>query len=232
MQAAFTETQDALREAVTDLLGDHATSERVRAVALDGDGFDGELWSRLVAMGVTDLPGAVEEGIVAEELGRVAAPVPYVEHVVALAAARAVAADDDLVGTLADGDAIGVFAVSDVLRLDDGAVHGTLQRVPHGLAATTLLALADDGQRLVLVAIDADATSRTALSTMDRTRPLADVAVDCAADVIGSVDGNTIIDGVTATLYAHDLIGVGQACLDMGVAYASEREQFGRGLRA
>ncbi len=233
MQAAFTDTQDALREAVSDLLADHATSESVRATALDGAGFDADLWAYLVAMGVVDLPGTVEEGVVAEELGRVVAPLPYVEHVVALAALRYVEPEHEVANALAAGDAIGVYAAGAVLRLEGGAAHGMLPRVPHGGTATHLLAVADDGARQVLVVLDAAETTRTTLPTMDRTRPLADVTVDgVGALVVGVADGHAPAALVAATLYAHDLVGVGQACLDMAVAYARTREQFGRPIGA
>ncbi|MBW3606248.1 MAG: acyl-CoA/acyl-ACP dehydrogenase [Actinobacteria bacterium] len=229
MQAAFTDTQDALREAVADLLGDHATGEDVRSIAFDGAGFDADLWSRLVAMGVTDLPGAVEEGVVAEELGGAVAPVPYVEHLVALAALRAAAPDHAMVATLSGGDAIGVLAADGVLRIEDGAAHGDLRHVPHGGAATHLVAIADDGRRQVLVVLDATATTRTGLPTMDRTRPLVDIGVDgVGVEVIDAADVRSPASLTAAVLYAHDLVGVGQACLDMAVAYARDREQFGK----
>lgn len=229
MQAAFTDTQDALREAVADLLGDRASAEQVRSVALDGTGFDADLWARLVAMGVTDLPGAVEVGVVAEELGAVVAPVPYVEQQVALAVLRGVDPGDELIDAMTAGDAIGVFAADDVLSFAAGAVEGSLAHVPHGRAATHLLTVATDGDRQVLVVFDATAATRSALPSIDRTRPLAAVHADgVAARVVGALDPAGAVGANAATLYAHDLVGVARRCLAMAVAYAGEREQFGR----
>jgi hypothetical protein len=229
MRATFTDTQDALREAVRDVLSDRAGSARVRAVALDGDGFDHELWSVLAGIGVTDLPGAVEQGIVAEELGRKVVPVPYVEHLVATAALAAAAPDHDLLGSLRSGEAMAVHAAGEGVRFDDGNLRGRLTGVAHAAVATHLLVDADDGDGQVLVVVDAGAVKRETLPTMDRTRPLADVILDGApATVVARDAGTGPVSLVAATLYAHDLLGVAQTCLNLGVEHAKTREQFGR----
>lgn len=238
MRATFTDLQDALREALRDLLSDHAGSAVVRAAADDDDGFDADLWGLLVDMGVTDLPSTVERGVVAEELGRVVAPVPYVEHEVAVAALRASAPDHGLLADMVSGDVRAVYAAGQVVGIEDGAAHGRLMAVPHAATATHLLLDADDGDRQVLAVIDLAAARRQILRTMDRTRPLADVVLDTTpAMVVGQLATTSAgIDGgvqaaatlTAATLYAHDLVGVGQTCLDMGVAHARTREQFGK----
>ena len=71
--------------------GTTTTSTAARPVA-DDPGFDEDLWGRLAEMGVLGLPfteddggmgaGPVEVSVVAEELGRVIAPEPFVEAVV------------------------------------------------------------------------------------------------------------------------------------------------------
>ena len=230
MRATFTDTQDALREAVRDLLSDHAGSAAVRAAAFDGNGFDADLWALLVSMGVTDLPGAIEQGIVAEEIGRVVAPVPYVEHQVATAALAA-AEGDDLVGQMASGEVLAIYAPAQVVRMEDGNLHGRLAAVPHAAAATHLVVDADDGDQRVLAVVEADAVKRETLPTMDRTRPLADVVLDAVPAVL-AVPGVVVAGApaalTAATLYSHDLIGVGQTCLDLGVEHAKTREQFGK----
>jgi alkylation response protein AidB-like acyl-CoA dehydrogenase len=231
VRATFTDTQDALREAVRDLLSDHAGSARVRSVVFDGDGFDTDLWYLLVDMGVTDLPGAVEQGIVAEELGRVAAPVPYVEHLVATAAIAAVAPDHELLASLISGDAVAVYAGGTAL-LDNGNLHGRLIGVPHAAVATHLVVEAHDGREQVLAVVETASTKREAVPSMDRTRPLAEVVIEGAPATLvagagAAAPGGPVTD-VAATLYAHDLLGVAQTCLDMGVEHARTRWQFGK----
>jgi alkylation response protein AidB-like acyl-CoA dehydrogenase len=232
VRATFTDTQDALRAAVRDLLSDHAGSARVRSVALDGAGFDPDLWALLVQMGVTDLPGAVEQGVVAEELGSVVAPVPYVEHLVAMAALAAVAPDHELLARMASGAVVAVYAAGAQVRLDGGRLDGRLAGVPHAGAATHLLVDARDAGAHVLAVVDADATKCEVLPTMDRTRPLADVVIEGAAPVLAvERDATAPVSSaaqLAATLYAHDLVGVGQTCLGMGVEHARTRRQFGK----
>lgn len=232
MHTTFSDTQDALREAVADLLSDRATREHVRAASLEGPGFDSVLWRRLVAMGVNDLPGTVDQGVVAEELGRVVAPVPYVEHVVAMAAIRGADPDHRLLPALAEGDAIAVFAEGESVQLDGAGLHGYIPRVPHGAGATHLVARVNDGDSQLLVLIDAEATTQELLATRDRTRPLVSIALDgVAPEVVGRVKGlepRASIAVVAPALYAHDLVGVGQACLDLALAHACIREQFGK----
>ena len=93
MDFTYDDEQNALREAVSGLLsrayGDSETRRRVTAA---DPGFDEKTWARLAEMGLLGLPfpeesggmgaGPVEVAIVAEEIGRVIAPEPYVEAVV------------------------------------------------------------------------------------------------------------------------------------------------------
>ena len=230
MRATFTDTQDALRDALRDLLSDHAGSATVRSVAFDGDGFDHDLWALLVDMGVLELPGEIEQGIVAEELGRVVAPVPYVEHLVAMAALAAAAPDHDLLTQLAEGDALAVYAAGELVRVDDGILHGRVTAVPHIGAATHLLVDAVEAdERRVLAVVETESVKHEALPTMDRTRPLADVTIDAVPAVLVAASAAPgAVSQVAATLYAHDLVGLAQTCLDFGVEHAKTRKQFGK----
>src|SRR3954454_3029254 len=85
--------QNDLREAVRGLLArSYADSEQRRSVVSADPGFDEKTWSRLAEMGLLGLPvaeadggmgaGPVEVAIVAEEIGRVLAPEPFIETVV------------------------------------------------------------------------------------------------------------------------------------------------------
>ena len=85
--------QTALRDAVRGLLGKaYGSSEDRRTVTKTDPGWDEKTWQRLAEMGALGLPFAEEDGgfgagpvevsIVAEEIGRVIAPEPYVEAVV------------------------------------------------------------------------------------------------------------------------------------------------------
>ena len=91
MDFTYDDEQDALREAVSGLLQKAYSGEQRRSVTATDPGFDEKTWSRLAEMGVLGLPFAEEDGgvgagpvevaIVAEEIGKVLAPEPFVETV-------------------------------------------------------------------------------------------------------------------------------------------------------
>jgi alkylation response protein AidB-like acyl-CoA dehydrogenase len=88
---SLTEDHEALQAAYKDFFKTHCSIETVRAA--EASGFDKSLWERLCAMGATTMAlpesvggdGAtlVDLTLVAEEIGRSLAPVPWTDHVVA-----------------------------------------------------------------------------------------------------------------------------------------------------
>jgi alkylation response protein AidB-like acyl-CoA dehydrogenase len=88
---SLSEDHVALREAYKQFFKTHCSIETVRAA--EPSGFDKSLWERLCAMGATTMAlpescggdGAtlVDLTLVAEELGRSLAPVPWIDHVCA-----------------------------------------------------------------------------------------------------------------------------------------------------
>ena len=83
--------QTALRDAVRGLLKGYDAEHR-REVVGEDPGFDQKMWGKFAEMGLLGLPfaeddggmgaGPIELAVVAEEIGRVNAPEPYVESVV------------------------------------------------------------------------------------------------------------------------------------------------------
>lgn len=88
---SLSEDHQALQAAYKDFFGSRCTIETVRAA--EESGFDKSLWEQLCAMGATTmaLPEAVggdgatlvDLTLVAEEIGRSLAPVPWIDHVCA-----------------------------------------------------------------------------------------------------------------------------------------------------
>ncbi|MDZ4265649.1 MAG: acyl-CoA dehydrogenase family protein [Mycobacterium sp.] len=88
---SLSEDHQALQAAYKDFFGSRCSIETVRAA--EESGFDKSLWERLCAMGATTmaLPEAVggdgatlvDLTLVAEEIGRSLAPVPWIDHVCA-----------------------------------------------------------------------------------------------------------------------------------------------------
>ncbi|HEY1135251.1 MAG TPA: acyl-CoA dehydrogenase family protein, partial [Nocardioides sp.] len=93
MDFELDEEQQALREAVRGLLGKrYGDFETRRATVADAPAFDRGTWSRMAEMGLLGLPFAEEDGgvgagpievaVVAEEIGRLIAPEPFLTGVV------------------------------------------------------------------------------------------------------------------------------------------------------
>jgi len=139
-----------------------------------------------------------------------------------------------------DADGIEATATPD----GDGFIlSGKKCWVVDGQSADLLLVVArapgttgEDGLSVFAVEGDAEGVSRKGLTTMDQTRRLAEVelsAVRVEADACLGEPG-AAWPGLRRTLdlaaiaLAAEQVGGAQKCLDMSVAYAKEREQFGR----
>jgi alkylation response protein AidB-like acyl-CoA dehydrogenase len=116
-------------------------------------------------------------------------------------------------------------------------VSGEAALVLDGHTADLILVAAASGTGISLLAIAADAQgmTRQPLATLDRTRKLARISFDRVdARLIG--DDGAAADGLARTYdlavvaLAAEQVGAAQRCLDMAVAYAKERIQFGRAI--
>jgi alkylation response protein AidB-like acyl-CoA dehydrogenase len=264
----LTEEQAALREVSRGLLAVNCPPSLVRSLAAAGLDTDDKLWQRGAELGWTGLAipeeddgagqGLVELCLVAEEIGRAAAPGPFTDSALtgltlarlghrtllpALAAGELKASlawhgsvaghydGDDLV---LDGRATAVqaAATADWLLLPVTVDHGASD---HGASDQ---GGSDQGRLLVLVE-----RSRTAVEprrTLDETRRWYDVVLDDvripAADVLAADVPTTAesdrqwLTDAAAVLSAADSLGVGERLLEMTVAYVKVREQFGRPL--
>jgi alkylation response protein AidB-like acyl-CoA dehydrogenase len=113
MDFELAEHQQALRAAARRLLDVHAAPTRVRELVASGEPYDRKLWDAIVAQGWLSVEvaeaagglglGFVEVAVLAEEVGRHNAPVPFVPTVLA----RSALAATPWAVPLADGSAIG-----------------------------------------------------------------------------------------------------------------------------
>lgn len=194
-------------------------------------GHDPQLWTKLVSMGVTamSLPGALggddatllDLQLVAEEVGRSVAPVPFVSHTVATRLLAAAGADHALVDEAIAGTPVAIAL--EPLR-DQPAVL-----VPDAAIAHLVIALDATAGELVLVRSDKPAehvrnqgstplgwwrpgaaTSRIVLAGGDTARALHKTAVD-----------------EWKLLTAAALVGMTEASLQLAVEFAKTRETLG-----
>nr|WBO76508.1 acyl-CoA/acyl-ACP dehydrogenase [Streptomyces sp. SBE_14.2] len=243
----YSEEEEALRAAVRDLLADHCDAPGVLARAESDSPHDRAAWKALTdGMGLAGLLVPEEHGgqgathreaaVVLEELGRAVAPVPFLTS--AVVATEALLASDapDLLADLAAGRRIGALAVAlsvapgaayQVVRHEDGALHGKLTGIADAAVADVLFVPADDGG---LYAVDASAATVTPQVSLDLTRPLATVTLDGAPGrLLGDAEPavhRALRAG--AGLLSSEQLGLAEWSLTETVRYLKERKQFNR----
>ncbi|HEY6317438.1 MAG TPA: acyl-CoA dehydrogenase family protein [Acidimicrobiia bacterium] len=257
MDFEFSAEQEALRESVRSFLVARAPVREVRAWYGSERGVPDEVWRGLVELGVVGLlapaerggadGGLVDAAVVLEELGRAACPTPDLAS--AVGAVSLVGALDGwgahaALGALAAGEARGAVALYEPARRvawrepatraardgDGWRVTGTKVHVDGGPSADVLLVVADAGAGLGVFAVERGDASVTATPTVDGTHAEATVVLDAsparrvgaeASDAVGAtldrLAAGAVVDGV----------GAAQAALDLSVAYAQQRHQFG-----
>ncbi|MGY1824024.1 acyl-CoA dehydrogenase family protein [Geodermatophilus sp. SYSU D00079] len=263
MDFDYDSEQNDLREAVRGLLERaYGDSEARRKVVAQDPGFDEKTWSRMAEMGLLGLPfaeedggmgaGPVEVGIVAEEVGRVLAPEPFVEAVVLAGGLVAAVGTDGqraaVLGPLAEGSSVPAAALAEpgtrwspsaaaVTATEDGGgwrLTGVKEPVPGGARADVLVvsAVVDGGTALFLVRGDAEGLTRTGYRTHDGGRA-AHVRFDgTPAELLGTGTADRTAD-VERTLahariaYGHEAIGAMETALRTTAEYLKTRKQFG-----
>jgi alkylation response protein AidB-like acyl-CoA dehydrogenase len=251
--------EEQLRASVAKLLADRVDPTAALTRAEGDDLYDHGLWRSLAQVGVAGLlvPEALdgqgatarELGVMAEELGRVAAPVPFLgSAVLATVALRSVdeARAAEWLRRIANGTPA-VLAVpwttsfdapcrASVRTTDDG-LTGSVAAVLDAVPAEILLVPAVHEDDVALFAVDAvdavDAVHRTATRGLDLTRGWATIELDGASGTLlargpdaASAMRAALLHG--AAMVAADQVGVAEHCLDSTVAYVSDRYQFGR----
>jgi len=252
------DVEDELRASVRSLLIDRCPPSAVLAL-YDGDrSLVPPLWKAIASdLGLAGLlvpeerggsgASAREAAVVLEELGRAAAPVPFLTSSV-IAATVLLAAEpggpaDALLARLGAGDLTAALVVPlstppasgvPAVTVDDGGrLNGRVSSVAGALEADVLLvpAVHRDGTSVHAVQVG-DATVAP-VTSLDMTRQLADVTLENAAGerVLTAPDGAAAVRRGLATgaaLLASEQVGVAQWCLATTVGYLKDRRQFGR----
>ena len=241
MEFAFTDEQAMIADTARSFFAETATREWTRQ-AMARDGLDRSLWAAFCtdlgfagigipeAMGGAGL-GLVELAIVAEAAGGQVAALPLLGHAMVARALTAGGSDrqrESWLPRLVAGEIIAVIAPCDAVADSGGTLSAVADFVPHGSAAD--LAVVVSGDRAWLIERAAAGVSITPHVTMDQTRPLATIAF--AGAVAEALPGGAAAcRAAMATGWiclAAEALGGAQAALDLTVAYARERIQFGR----
>ena len=260
MNFDFSDDQKFLKNEARKFLDANCPATRVRKV-LDDDalGFDAALWKSVAEQGwlgaaIPEVHGGLGLGhlelcVIAEELGRVVAPIPFASTVYMLAEAVMLAGDEgqkaELLPKIAAGEVIGCLATSEGPgALSAGAVQATVSEgkltgvkipVTDGDIATVGLVLAKEGGKpgLFLVDMTGAGVTREALKTLDPTRDAAKLtfAGAPARRLGGAGEGMELLEQIldrAAVLLSFEQCGGADRCLDMAKDYALNRYAFGR----
>ena len=261
MNFDFDETQGEIRTEIRRFLDENCSYEKTRS-SVDGDAaYDEGLWSQLGELGYLGIAvaeeydgtglGILELCILAEEIGRHLAPIPFVSSI-----CMATVAIDRLGSTdqkqswlprLASGSAIGTAALADLpgqfcssrvkTRIDGGRLYGQKFSVPFGsISDVAIVAACQEGPggqpTLFLVELDQDAICLKQSPTVDLTQRVATIefnGADCTA--LGDCsDWSAVEDflNVAAVLLSFVQIGGADRALEVARDFSLERSAFGR----
>lgn len=259
MNLDFSEEQKQLREQVRRFLSEQAPPSLIRSVIDEKRPYDAGLYRGLAELGLLGaaIPeeyggvglGHLELCVIAEELGRVLAPVPVASSIYMLAEGLLHAGSDEqkarwLPG-LAAGQIIGCFSASEgggrlspakiSTHFKDGRVSGTKLPVPDGMIADVALVLAreEEGLSLCLVDLAQKGVTRQELNSIDPSRGQARLCFDGAeaTRLGGAGEGWHITQQImdrAAILIGFEQLGGAERALEMARDYALDRMAFGR----
>jgi alkylation response protein AidB-like acyl-CoA dehydrogenase len=256
----FSDEQKQLRDQVRRFLSEKCPPEAVRAILEGDERYDKSLYAGLAEMGLLGaaIPeeyggvglGHLELCVVAEELGRVLAPVPVSSSIYLAAEFLLLAGSEnqksEWLPKLASGEAVGTFALVEgqgrvrpdkiAASVKGGKLSGAKMPVADGFDADFAIVAARDeagGISLYLASLAGDGVTREVLETIDPTRGQARITFEnVSVEPLGATgDGWYIATQVidrAAVLMAFEQLGGADRALEMARDYALERMAFGR----
>src|SRR5215204_732543 len=264
MNFDFSDDQKQMRDAARKFLSEKCSPKAVRTV-LDGKApHDKELWKGLAEMGFLGVAipeefggagaGHLELCVIAEEMGRANAPVPFSSTVYLAAEALLIAGSDaqkqKWLPKIASGEAIGTLALFEgtgnpspkaiKCAASGGTLNGVKKPVADGALADFAVVAARTGSSgrdsdisLFLVDLKSGGVEVRSLTNIDPTRGQAELTFKNAkAEPLGAAgDGWSILTQVldrAAVLLAFEQVGGSDRALEMGRDYALDRIAFGR----
>ncbi|WP_316397486.1 acyl-CoA dehydrogenase family protein [Bradyrhizobium sp. 33ap4] len=264
MNFDFSDEQKQMRDEARKFLSEQCPPKAVRKV-LDGKApYDKALWKGLAEMGFLGVAipeqfggagaGHLELCVIAEEMGRALAPVPFSSTVYLAAEAILIAGSDaqkqKWLPKIAAGEAIGTLALFEgkgnpspkaiKLTANGGVLNGVKKPVPDGAIADFAVVAARTGSSgresdisVFIVDLKAGGVEVKSLTNIDLTRGQAEFTFkDAKAEPLGATgEGWSVISQVldrAAVLTAFEQVGGADRALEMGRDYALDRIAFGR----
>jgi len=259
MNFDFSEDQKLLQKTVQDYLAEHSPLSVCRAILEGKERYSEELWKGAAEMGWLGAAvpeeyggagfGQLELVLIAQEIGRSLAPIPFSSSVYLATEALLRLGSDELkkkhLPGLVAGDRIGCYAVAEnpgqvsekaiQVRYENGALTGTKVPVQDGDVAGLAVVLARSASGLCLVIADLDDSSvtRESLESLDPARSQGKIrfagtpAEQIGADGQGWEQHQTLLNRA-AVMMAFEQVGVADRALDITREYTMGRFAFGR----
>ncbi len=258
MEFDFSEDQKLLKEQVARFLREKSPLTVTRRVLESAETHAAEVWSGLADLGALGVAvpeayggmglGALELCVIAEEVGRSCAPVPFQSSVClatdALVQFGSEAQKARWLPELIAGKIIGTVAVAEAGKSSPSQLAttfaadkltGTKLPVIDGEAAGLAIVLAGGagGATMALVELGDSGVTRRRVETLDPTRKQAEIVFKgAAAEPLGERGGGArqlqTLHERAAVLGAFEQIGGAEASLYMARDFALERYAFGR----
>lgn len=234
----------------------------VRKAVEDGETFNRDLWKQVAEMGWTSavIPeeydglglGYLELSVIAEELGRAVAPLPFSSSVYlaseAIMAYGSKSQKEEWLPRLASGEVIGTFALSEkqgqtspsnLTTIGGDTINGIKLPVADGDIADFCIVVGKseegDGASLYIVDLNQSSVNREAIQTLDPSRSHAKLSFSNAKASLLGEEGQgwaatQNIFNRAAVLFAWEQTGGSEAALEMAKEYALGRFAFGRAI--
>ena len=250
MDFGLSDEQRLFQDALRGYLAERAPIASVRAIMESTGGHDPALVRGLAEQGATGILighdhggsalGLLDAAITAEELGRAATPFSFHSAAVMAPLALALAGSDAQrqrwLPEIASG-AVVLAYVLDAPAVEGGTLDGSVVFVPDAHAADAFVVAAGNGAatELLLVPRDTPGLRVETLETVDATRRVGELVFDGVRVTDGmrmsaassAVTAARVLDAGRIVLGA-DALGASERALELAVAYALTRRQFGR----
>ena len=259
MNLDFSDDQKFLQNEAKKFFEKEGGLSNARAVMDNSLESDNELWQKVIELGWTGIRipeiyeglglGHLELCVIAEELGRSLAPVPFSSSVYFFTEALIKFGNEeiksDLLPKLVSGEVVGTYGIAEdthqatesnlSVTVTSEKINGVKIAVPDaGVASHMILVVkSKSGADLRLVNLNDASVSVTPQKNLDTSRAFFKVEFkDTPSKLLGEAgEGWTYIQHLldqAAVLFAFEQVGGSQAALDMAKAYSMERFAFGR----
>lgn len=241
MNFTLDDGQTAVRDLASRILGDRSTHERLTELEASGDRLDRDTWAELAKAGLVGIAvaedagggglGFLEAALVAEEVGRTTALVPYMATVAAALAVdrfAVVEVRERILRGVCDGAVVLSVALAEtgadprapLAAVDGDGLNGTAHCVPWAGHADAVVVAAADGLYLVeglasepLVTTSGVPEGHVSLGGASATR-------------IGDADAVAWVEARYTGLLCAAMAGACQRAVALTAQYTKTREQF------